>query len=108
MPTQFLGHSRLWALIADAVGQTPATLNQTSPALDPQIAVAMTRRLLDHPQAPWRQTPTQWLTEKSSGPLLVTHRGSCCLAYQCDRDAREPDDQREQPDREYIVSRPGW
>lgn len=94
------GRAGLWAQVADSVGWTARSLHDASPGVDPQAAIAATRRLLDTSGAPWRQTPNLWTADLAGRPGIVTHRGSCCLYYQCDLAAAA---ERHEPDPEYVA-----
>jgi hypothetical protein len=94
------GRAGLWAQVADGAGWTARYLQDASPTVDPQAAIAATRELLDTAGAPWRQTPVHWIAEMAGRPEVVTHRGSCCLFYQCDHGAAE---ERHDPDPEVVA-----
>jgi hypothetical protein len=81
------GRAGLWAQVADGVGYVPHLLGDLAPPVGARVAAAATARLLATPGAPWKHVPRFWMAESSENPVLVTHRGSCCLYYRWERPA---------------------
>ena len=90
------GRAGLWAQVADSVGGTAYALHDAEPQIPTGTVIGATERLLHAPGAPWTQTPDLWLADAESGPVIIKHRGSCCLYYRFDTDAGE--EQPPQPD----------
>jgi hypothetical protein len=73
-----VGRSSLWAEVADGVGSATAA----SPELAGSVTtIPAVESLLCAPGAPWRARPRLWAVASAVGPLVVAHRGCCCLAY---------------------------
>ncbi len=88
------GRTGLWAQVADSVGGAAYPLHDAEPQIPIDAVIGATERLLHVAGAPWKHTPDFWLADAASGPVLIKHRGSCCLYYRFDPDAGE-----EQPPR---------
>ena len=82
------GRSRngLWAMVADAVGSTTATLASAEPSRSLAGWAESVDALLAREGAPWRRRPSLRVVDDPTGPVLVSHRSSCCLWYRCDPD----------------------
>lgn len=97
------GRAGLWAQIADGIGSSALSLHDAEPQIAPHAAISATERLLQTAGAPWKSTPSFWLADADGGPVVVQHRGSCCLYYRCDPDAREDPPPEEEPDAEHLA-----
>lgn len=97
------GRPSLWAQIADSIGGAAYSLHDAEPQIPTKTAISATERLLHARGAPWKQTPELWLADAEGGPVLIKHRGSCCLYYRFDPDAREEQPpEGEEPDAAYV------
>ncbi len=73
-----VGRTSLWSEVADGIAQATAG----SPDLPGgDSGVARLEALLATPGSPWRRRASMWTVDSSAGPMVVTHRGGCCLAY---------------------------
>ena len=98
------GRAGLWAQVADGIGSVAFLLCEVEPQLAPAAVVAATERLLRTPGAPWRQrhVPRFWMAQTSGDPVLVQHRGSCCLFYRFEPHTDVPAEDGE-PDRMQVA-----
>jgi hypothetical protein len=88
------GRAGLWAQVADAMGDAAFSLQAAEPGIGPPDVSPSIQRLLSTPGAPWRHSPTMWIADDRGDPVLVKHRGSCCLYYRRDPDlAQQPGDE---------------
>jgi len=83
------GRTGLWHEVSDAIGSM-LTYREIVPASG--HTVALIKGLLDAPAAPWKRRPRIEVAESEDGPVCVSHKGGCCLAY------TEP--QRDEPERD--------
>lgn len=77
------GRPGLWAQVADAVGHAAAAVCAADPDRRHSDVIAGVTAVLGAPGAPWPARPTIRSVPAPPGPVLVVHRGSCCLAYRC-------------------------
>jgi hypothetical protein len=78
------GRAGLWAQVADGVGWAAAAMAGAEPSRPHDEVIAAAQALLEAPGAPWRTAPGLRTASTVQGPVLVVHRGSCCLAYRCE------------------------
>jgi hypothetical protein len=98
------GRAGLWAQIADSVGGAAYSLHDAEPQIPADTVIGATERLLHAPGAPWKQTPDLWLADAEGGPVLIKHRGSCCLYHRFDPAAREEQaPEEEEPDAAHLA-----
>lgn len=84
-----VGRAGLWNEIGDRLGGALAYQDQSA-VTDEMVAVL--RAALRVPGVPWRATPTvRFVDSPALGPILVAHKGGCCLAYKVDRPEPEAD-----------------
>ena len=95
-----LGHPGLWAQAAETVAAALLRLAGSEPVAPVQLQEA-TRRFLTRPGRPWKRTPEVWVAEDGDAAVLIQHRGSCCLFYQCDPDLADAPPVR--PDAGYVA-----
>jgi hypothetical protein len=79
------GRAGLWAQVADSLADAAHAVLEAEPDLAPAAPIAAVERLLRAPGAPWTHRPRLWLAGEREDPVLVKHRGSCCLYYRCDQ-----------------------
>jgi hypothetical protein len=76
-----LSRTALWGQLADAIGVLPRLLVEAGGATPATTWIERVADLLAVPGAPWRHRPTAWQAQSAGGPVVVTHRGSCCLFF---------------------------
>jgi hypothetical protein len=76
-----LSRTALWGQLADAIGVLPRLLCEAESATPATTWIERVADLLAVPDAPWRHRPTAWQALSAGGPVVVTHRGSCCLFF---------------------------
>ncbi len=98
------GRAGLWAQVADGIGSVAFLLCEVEPQIAPAMVAEATVRLLRTPGAPWKQrhVPRFWMAQTSGDPVLVQHRGSCCLFYRFEPDTDAPAEDSE-PDPVYAA-----
>lgn len=84
-----VGRTGLWNEIGDSLGGAVAYQDHVTPT---EGMVAVLDAATHVPAVPWRATPTlRFVHSPLAGPVLVVHKGGCCLAYKVDRPEPEPD-----------------
>ncbi|WP_217924155.1 (2Fe-2S)-binding protein [Miltoncostaea oceani] len=81
------GRPGLWAQVADAVGHAAAAVCAADPGRRHATVIAGVTGVLGAAGAPWPARPVLRSVPAPGGPVMVVHRGSCCLAYRCGADA---------------------
>jgi hypothetical protein len=95
-----LGHPGLWAQAAETAAAALLRLSAFEPVAPDELQ-AVTKRFLARPGRPWKRTPDVWVARAGEAQVLIQHRGSCCLFYQCDPDLADEPPVR--PDAEYMA-----
>ncbi|GAA4982361.1 hypothetical protein [Actinopolymorpha pittospori] len=72
------GRAGLWHQVADAIGA--ALVDQDAVPATPE-AVDLLRGLLAADARPWKRPPRVEVLATGGGPVWVTHRGGCCMAF---------------------------
>lgn len=76
-----LSRTALWGQLADSIGVLPRLLCDADTAVPAATWIERIADFLAAPGVPWRHRPTVWQADSAGEPVVVAHRGSCCLLF---------------------------